>query len=124
MIKEANRPRPKGTSSKTLKECLEKNYSKIVSEDLYVEIQYFQRGKDALEWKRRRILAERGVTEGIIVTPIPEVALSSTEWTCRWLDGTITVAIVEDNLKNFTQEDKKPIEGLSFHVLGHIEDMN
>ena len=122
MIREVNWP--KGGSSKCLKECLEKNYTRIVSKNLYVEVQYFQRGIDAFKWKGERIMREQGI-RGIFPVPVKDPSLlQMVEWTCRWIDGSFSVAIVEDNLREVTQGDIKAIEGLSFHILGHIEDMD
>jgi len=122
MIREVNCP--KGGSSKYLKECLEKNYPRIVSENLYVEVKYFQRGIDAFKWRGERIVKEQGI-RGIFAVPVKNPSLlQMVEWTCRWIDGSFTVAIVEDNLREVTQGDIKAIEGVSFHILGHIEDMD
>lgn len=115
---------PKESDSKYLRGCLEKNYEKVVGHPLYVQMRYFKSGMDALNWKAAIMLGERGVKDMTTMRVESNELLAMLEWVCRWADGTITVLIVEENLKRWAQGDKEAIEGLSLHVLGHISDMD
>lgn len=114
----------KENDSKYLKECLEKNYEKVVGIPLYVEIRYFKTGLDAWSWKASRMLGEQGVKEMTTIPLDNPELLAMLEWVCRWLDGSFNILITEENLKRWAQGDKEAIEGLSLHILGHIADMD
>lgn len=109
--------------SRYLKECMERNYGKILERPMYVRVRYFKTGLQALNWKTSIMLGEQGVRQMITLPVESTDLLAMLEWVCRWNDGSFTVLIVEENLKRWAQGDKKAIEGLSFHVLGHISDM-
>lgn len=122
-----NRPiemnRPKGKSSEDLKECLNRNCQRFLSEDLYIEIYYFKTGVEALQWKVNQLCADRGMRPPAIIPVENPGVLEIVDWTIRRIDGSINIAIVEDNLRAYSGGNKKAIEGVSFHILGHIEDM-
>lgn len=122
MIIEINQP--KKNSSKYLAKCLKRNYSKIVSKNFPVEIRYFQTGKEIFTWRAREILKEQGVTGAIAIPIKDESVFNMVEWVTRFLNGNICVIVSERNLKVFTSNDKRAVEGLAYHVLGHIEDFN
>lgn len=122
MIIEINRP--KKSSSKYLGKCLKRNYSRIVSKNSLVEIRYFETGKEIFTWRTRKILKEQGKT-GVIAIPVKdESVFNMIEWVTRSLNGNICVIVSERNLKTSTGNDKRAIEGLAYHILGHIEDFN
>ncbi len=114
---------PKESDSKYLKACIERNYEKVAGSPAYVQVRYFKTGMQALNWKMARMFGEQNVTGMTTISLENTNMLAMLEWVCRWTDGSISILIVEDNLVRWARGDKEAIEGLSFHVLGHICDM-
>jgi len=115
--------KPQYEESKLLKEYLEKNFEKIVSiNDLVIEINYLPNFKKTL-----RYVIEKSAQENLIRKPliacVPSFVMdvSLLDLVTRWIDG-FEIIIIEENLKKVNLSPKE-INGLSFHILGHIEDM-